>query len=66
MRHGQVTTSLPTRIAYAWDYALVRELPEANAADTELAIYGTRPATKLTAVLATSAELGRRFRLGNF
>jgi hypothetical protein len=61
---GSVITALPTRFLRAGDYSLVAQPAEADPAELELAIDGTRPATQGTAMFEPTAEL--RFALGFF
>jgi len=45
---------------------LVRQFAETNAADTKLAVNGTRAATQSATAFAPRAELWRFLRLGDF
>jgi hypothetical protein len=58
--------SLPTRITYAGNQALVSQFAETNPADAELLIYGTRPTTQLATILAPRAEFRLTLRFGDF
>src|SRR5688572_17541861 len=57
-----MVSSSPARLAHAGDLALEGELPEADAAESELADEGTRPTAAPATVVAAHFEL--RLALG--
>jgi hypothetical protein len=66
LNHRHSTSQLPTRVTHSRNQTLIGQLAEANAADAELAINGSRPAAQPATTLAPRAELGRLLRLGDF
>jgi hypothetical protein len=55
--HCSLTTVLPARLVDAGDFALERQRPETQTADTELAEKGPRPSAELAPVVFAAAEL---------
>src|ERR671935_2539193 len=62
---GSVSISLPARLRHAGDRALVRELPQADPAETELAEDGARATAAVAAGVRLRLELGRALLLGD-
>ncbi len=58
-------SQLPACFANARNQTLVGQLPKANAANTELAIYRPRTSAKFASVLATDGKLGAPLSFGD-